>query len=70
MSIEEHHCSALDLGDIENSTRNKNDSLEALIAAVFERESLWNSTIPYKFRGPSETKLLWAEIDNLLNRCQ
>nr|XP_012218833.1 PREDICTED: uncharacterized protein LOC105670082 [Linepithema humile] len=58
----EHNCSAFS-----NNFENKNDYLEALIAAVFERESLWNSALPYKFRGPSETKALWSEIDGCLN---
>lgn len=45
---------------------NKNDYVERLIAEVFVRESLWNSTLPYKFRGPATIKTLWAEIDALL----
>lgn len=60
---EDHNCPT----DITNNTGfNKNDYLERLIAAVFEREVLWNSKLPYKLRGASEMKALWLEIDMYL----
>lgn len=42
--------------------------MERLIAEVFTRESLWNSTLPYKQRGPTDMKLLWSEIDSCLGK--
>lgn len=62
---EEHICS-LDSNISNNSADNKNDYLERLISAVFENEPLWNSKFPYKFRGPSNIKALWADIDRQL----
>lgn len=63
---EDHNCPT----DITNNTGfNKNDYLERLIAAVFEREVLWNSKLPYKLRGASEMKALWLEIDMYLGKC-
>lgn len=59
---EEHICSTSD-SNICDYPDSKNDYLERLIAAVFEKEPLWNSTLPYKFRGPSAIKTLWTDID-------
>jgi len=70
---EEHICSTLfrDSNICDNYTNSKNDYLERLISAVFENEPLWNSRLPYKFRGPSDIKALWADIDSCLgnNQC-
>ncbi|XP_067214175.1 uncharacterized protein [Linepithema humile] len=57
-SGEEHECY------IDNN--NKDDYIERLIAEVFVRESLWNSTLPYKLRGPANMKTLWSEVDACL----
>ncbi|XP_011859936.1 PREDICTED: uncharacterized protein LOC105557329, partial [Vollenhovia emeryi] len=46
---------------------SRSDFIERLIAEVFSRETLWNSVLPYKLRGPSETKSLWTEIDTSLD---
>lgn len=59
---EEHDCYILDESD-------KNDSYtERLISEVYMRESLWNSTLPYKQRGPTDMKLLWSEVDSCLSK--
>jgi len=55
---EEHICSTLDSNICDNYTNSKNDYLERLISAVFENEPLWNSRLPYKFRGPPDIKTL------------
>ncbi|XP_067215694.1 uncharacterized protein [Linepithema humile] len=62
---EEHNCSISD-NNYDIAASSKNDYIERLIAAVFEREPLWKSTLPYKLRGPSLIKTLWADIDNCL----
>ncbi|XP_039310322.1 uncharacterized protein LOC120356763 [Solenopsis invicta] len=64
-NIEEENCS---LSNNTNTFESQNKNLdqeyfEILIGEVFQREALWNSLLPYKFRGPSETKTLWSEID-------
>lgn len=55
---EEHECNIV----------NKDDYTEKLIAEVFVRENLWNSSLPYQFRGPITIKALWAEIDACLGK--
>lgn len=57
---EEHECY------IDNN--NKDDYIERLIAEVFVRESLWNSTLPYKLRSPANMKTLWSEVDACLGK--
>ncbi|XP_025158431.1 uncharacterized protein LOC112589440 [Harpegnathos saltator] len=63
---EEHDCPIYNSNNSDINTKSKNDYIEKLITEVFEREPLWNSSLPYKFRGPSDIKVLWAEIDNCL----
>lgn len=56
---EEHNCSVIlsdDEKSIDNDIHDENDYIERLITAVFEKEILWNSTLPYKLRGPLEIK--------------
>ncbi|XP_039313176.1 uncharacterized protein LOC120359514 isoform X1 [Solenopsis invicta] len=56
---EEHECNIED-----NNVYD--DYNERLIAEVFVREGLWNSKLPYNFRGPAHLKTLWCEVDTCL----
>ncbi|XP_071577509.1 uncharacterized protein [Temnothorax nylanderi] len=42
-------------------------NIEELINEVFKRAPLWDSILPYEKRGPTVTKFLWSEIDEILN---
>lgn len=39
-----------------------------LINAVYEREPLWNSTLPHEKRGYKHLSSLWNEVDELLSK--
>ncbi|XP_039309938.1 uncharacterized protein LOC120358753 [Solenopsis invicta] len=56
---EEHECNI-------GNNNVYDDYNERLIAEVFVREGLWNSKLPYKFRGPAHLKTLWCEVDTCL----